>query len=147
MAKVAEAQVGQEEPMVQEPVNPLRVKFASLTFTPIRVSALLMGVAAIISIAIMSALLAFAGVKDDVGLVLATGIVGSAMVFGSAIMQLITPEPKDPPNAHQAQLDHDAEMARIQLEKERLRLEQDRIELERHRLATQGSTNVGEASG
>lgn len=110
-----------------------------LTYTPLRVSAIVMAGATLVSIIIMAALLLWGDQAKEVDLVLATGIVGAASIFGGAIMQLITPEPKDPPNAHQAQLDHDAEMARH-------RLEEERIELERHRLAAQSAvTNVPDA--
>ena len=65
-------------------------------------------------------LLAFAGLKENIALVIATGTVGIFGILGGAVMQLVSPEPDKPYNAHKSQLDHDAHMAEIELEKMRL---------------------------
>ena len=109
--------------MKQAPKNLLK----RLTYTPVRTSAIFMAGATLLGMGMAAGLLVWGGLKDEVDLVLATGFVGMGAVFGGAIMQLITPEPDKPHNAHKAQLNHDLEMAKLELEWEKLAFEQQKM--------------------
>ena len=88
--------------------------------TPLRLSALLMSGVAFMAVVAFGLLMSFAGLGKEINLVLATGSVALIPGMVGSIMQLITPEPDKPYNAHKAQLEHEAKMAEIELEKMRL---------------------------